>query len=97
MSTTGGGGVSASTESGLKAYLVFLGLEMSNHGVFRGRLAFEEKVLANGPAADMAGGGVRRHADANELLDGGADGRPELDCNGCNDAWGCTSGLNLDF
>ena len=55
------------TESELKAYLVYLSLEMPNCGVFAGRLAFKEKVMADGSAADVAGVCVRRHVYASEL------------------------------
>jgi len=44
---------------------------MSDRGVFAGRLAIEEKVMANESATDIAGGSVRRYADADELLGGG--------------------------
>ena len=55
------------TESELKAYLAYLSLEMSDCGVFAGRLAFKEKVMVDGSAADVPGVCVRRNVYASEL------------------------------
>jgi hypothetical protein len=50
---------------------------MPDCGVFAGRLAFKEKVIADGSAqesaADVAGVCVRRHVDASELRNGGSN------------------------
>ena len=62
-------------ESELKAYLVHLpvSLEMPDCGVFAGRLAFKKKVMADGSAADVAGGCVRRYVYTSELHNGGSN------------------------
>jgi hypothetical protein len=41
---------------------------MSDCGVFTRRLAIEEEVMTDTSAADVAGGGARRHADADALM-----------------------------
>ena len=48
---------------------------MSDCGVFPRRLAIEEEVTTDTSAADVAGGGARRHVDADEQFNGSGDGR----------------------
>jgi hypothetical protein len=58
----------------MKAYLVDLILEFLDRVVYMCRLAFKEEIMADGPAADGARGGVCRHSEVSELLEGSSNG-----------------------